>query len=286
MPVRLFQIDAFAARPFTGNPAAVCVLDAPAAPGWMAAVAAETDLPATAFVAPIPEGGPDAGADWALRWFTAVGELSLCGHGTLAASHVLLHELGWDRDEIRYATGAGVLTARSVPDEGAIELGFPAHAASPAPDDAAASAAALYADGSAPGLDTHRGFEDLLVVVPTVEDVLRVTPEPEATAALKARCVIVSSAADPTVDGLDVVSRVFASSHGYGEDAVTGSAHCLIGPYWAERLGRSRLRARQASARGGDLTVDVQGDRVALTGRAVTVLRSELDDAVLAGADA
>jgi PhzF family phenazine biosynthesis protein len=277
MTVRVYQVDAFTDRPFSGNQAAVCVLDEPAPEGWMQAVAAETNLPATAFVAPAPE--PDGQADWWLRWFTPHHEIVLCGHGTLATTHVLAHELGEQAGVFRYATVAGVLTGRSV-DDGRIELDFPAHTLRPAPDDAGPAAAALFPDGSAPAVETLRGFEDLLVVVPEVADVLRLDVDPDAMTALPARCVIVSAATgdgDGDGDGEhDVVSRVFAYSVGIGEDAVTGSAHCLVGPYWAERLGRATLRARQASARGGTLEVDVRGDRVALTGRATTVLRADL----------
>jgi PhzF family phenazine biosynthesis protein len=279
MPARLFQIDAFTTRPFTGNPAAVCVLDTPGPPEWMAAVAAETDLPATAFIAPVDH--PDS--DWALRWFCGPVELALCGHGTLATSHVLLHELGWDRDTIRYATGAGTLTARSA-GGGSIELDFPAHQPSPAPGDASVAAAALYRDGSAPAVETHRGFLDLLVVVPSPGDVARVAIDTATLATIEARCVIVSAAAGAG-EGADIVSRVFHPTGG-GEDQVTGSAHCLLGPFWAERLGRSPLQAVQASPRRGELQVEVRGDRVALTGRAVTVLRSELAEALIPGAPA
>jgi PhzF family phenazine biosynthesis protein len=280
MPLRLFQIDAFTDRPFAGNPAAVCLLDAPASEGWMQDVAAETAMPATAFVAP----GDGSGADRSLRWFAGRTELALCGHGTLAASHVLLHEVGAASDEIRYATGAGTLTARSG-EGGLIELGLPAHRPVAAPEAAAAAAAALWADGGAPAVETWRGFQDLLVAVPSVDDVLGLAVDAPAVTALGARCVIVTGPGDdggrdtsrrPLPPAADFVSRVFASPGGLTEDSVTGSAHCLLGPFWAERLGRPVLQARQASARGGDLRVEVRGDRVLLAGRAVTVLRAEL----------
>jgi PhzF family phenazine biosynthesis protein len=287
MTPRLYQVDAFAETPFSGNQAGVCVLDTPAPEAWMRSMAGETDLPATAFVAPAgqesaPLAGGDAGtADWSLRWFTARDELALCGHGTLAASHVLLHEVGVGQEVIRYATGAGPLTARSVGD-GAIELDFPAYAPTPAPDDTAAATAALFPDGAPPGTETHRGFQDLLVVVPSPDHVRDLAPDTAAVVGLDARCVIVSAATPVGAGGNqpDIVSRVFGVIAGGIEDPVTGSAHCLLGPFWAQRLGRSRLRARQASPRGGDLVVEVRDDRVALTGRAITVLRSELADAV------
>jgi PhzF family phenazine biosynthesis protein len=281
MPLRLFQIDAFTDRPFAGNQAAVCVLDEPAPAAWMQAMAAETDLPATAFV--VPPAAPDG--EWSLRWFTAARELALCGHATLATSHVLLHELGVAGDVIRYATVAGTLTARSAGD-GLVELDLPAHPATPSPADAGAVLAALYADGSAPAGDTFRGFEDLLVVVPSPDDVRRLVIDTDALATIPARCIIVSAAVDPTGSGgddadVDIVCRVFAPSVGVGEDPVTGSAHCLLGPYWADRLGIPTVRSHQASARGGHLRVEVRGDRVALHGRAVTVLRAELADAAV-----
>jgi len=283
MPLRLYQVDAFTDRPFAGNPAAVCLLDGPAEPAWMQAVAAELDLPATAFAAPAPAAGSGRIDDgWSLRWFTAGHELALCGHGTLATSHVLLHEVGVAADVLRYDTGAGRLTARSAGD-GWIELDFPAHPPVAAPDDAPAVTAALFPGGPAPAVETWRGGDDLLAVVPAAADVTGVRPDPGALAALTARVVIVSAAGDGPDGTADFVSRVFAPSVGVLEDPVTGSAHCLLGPYWAGRLGRPRLRAHQASARGGDLRVDVRGDRVALAGRAVTVLRGELTDDAAGG---
>jgi PhzF family phenazine biosynthesis protein len=292
MTVRVFQVDAFTDRPFAGNPAAVCLLDAPAPPAWMQAVATETDLPATAFVAPAPGG-------WALRWYAGRHELSLCGHGTLAASHVLLHEVGVATDILRYDTVAGRLTARSDGGPAAagdgpgrwIELDLPANAPVAAPAEAPALTGALFPGGSAPAVETWRGGEDLLAVVPTAADVRDLTPDGAALAALAARVVIVSAAAAGSDGetgagadvgagaGVDFVSRVFAPSVGVPEDPVTGSAHCLLGPLWAGRLGRTGLRARQLSARGGELRVEVRGERVGVAGRAITVLRGELSGA-------
>jgi PhzF family phenazine biosynthesis protein len=274
MALRVYQVDAFTDRPFAGNPAAVVLLDAPAQDtAWAQVVAAEMNLPATAFV------GPADGA-WALRWFSASAELSLCGHGTLAAAHVLARELGTGDEVLSFATASGVLEARPGRD-GWIELDLPAHPPAPAPDDAGAVAAALYPAGGAPAFETWRGGDDLLVVVPDAADVERLAPDHAALAAIPARVTIVSGRGPSA--GYDFVSRVFAPSVGVAEDPVTGSAHCLLGPYWSARLGRPVLSARQASPRGGVLRIEVRGGRVGVAGQAVTVARGELTDAVVAG---
>jgi PhzF family phenazine biosynthesis protein len=266
----MYQVDAFTDRPFAGNPAAVVLPDAPVQDtAWAQAVAAEMNLPATAFVSPV-------GGAWALRWFSASAELSLCGHGTLAAAHVLARELGTGDEVLTFTTAAGPLHARAGRD-GWIELDLPAYAPTPAPVDAGAVAAALFPAGGAPALETWRGGDDLLVVVPTADDVERLDPDHDALAAVPARVTIVSGPGPSA--GPDFVSRVFAPSVGVAEDPVTGSAHCLLGAYWSARLGRPALRARQASARGGELRIEVRGGRVGIAGRAVTVARGELTDA-------
>jgi PhzF family phenazine biosynthesis protein len=272
MPIKVFHVDAFTDRPFAGNPAAVCVLDRPAPDAWAQAVAAEHNLPATAFVHPLDDGS------WDLRWFSATRELELCGHGTLASAHVLITEVAPDRNRLRFSTAAGPLTAVG-DDEGTIELELPAHRpeAIEAPD---GMAAALFPSDPDAEVDAYRSTMDLMAVLDDEAAVRACRPDHRRLAALPGRVVIVTA---PGSDGIDVVSRVFAPGVGVDEDPVTGSAHCLIGPYWADRLGRSRMRAHQASARGGDLWVEVRGDRVALGGRALTVSSGVLADQVSSG---
>jgi PhzF family phenazine biosynthesis protein len=280
MPLRLYQVDAFTDRPFAGNPAAVCLLDGPAGDGWMQAVAAENNLSETAFLRP-GAGGP---AHWDLRWFTPTVEVALCGHATLAAAHVLFTEVGVDGDELRFATRSGLL--RATRRSGGIEIDLPADTARPVPD----PTDVLGALGAGPGPEVWRGAASgmVLAVLDSPAAVRAVQPDLAAVARLDAFGLIVTAAGDGRPSGgertgheggPDVVSRFFAPGAGIDEDPVTGAAHCLLGPFWTHRLGRPVLRAHQASARGGDLLVEVRGDRVALTGAAVTVLAATLSPA-------
>ncbi|MFN0091164.1 MAG: PhzF family phenazine biosynthesis protein [Acidimicrobiales bacterium] len=278
MPFELLQVDAFTCQPFQGNPAAVVLLGA-AAPerGWLAAVAAEMNLSETAFVAPPAE----AGAPWGLRWFTPRVEVDLCGHATLAAAHVL-----WETGRaesgaaVRFATRSGELSAAPL-GEGWIELDLPALGAAPA----SAPAGLLDALGLPAAAVTWTGRSRFDLLVATVEPavVAGLAPELGALARLDARgvCVTAPGGADGLggdgSSGVDFVSRFFAPAVGVPEDPVTGSAHCMLGPYWAEQLGRPQLLARQVSARGGELRVAVRGDRVGVAGQAVTVVRGVLE---------
>jgi len=258
----LFHVDAFENGPFTGNPAAVCVLDADAAPAeaWMAAIAAEMNLSETAFVQPRDDG------DWDLRWFTPKVEVDLCGHATLASAHVLSRH-GYARDdELRFHTRSGVLTA-AVSDM-TIWLDFPALVNSPV-DTPRGLAEALGAEPVACARNVH----DLLVEVADEATVRALAPDFQAIAAIDARAVVVTARADG--DYYDIVSRCFGPRVGINEDPVTGSAHCALATYWAPRLGRTEFRAYQASARGGELRVTLDGDRVRLGGTAITVARGE-----------
>jgi PhzF family phenazine biosynthesis protein len=261
MPPRLFHVDAFTDRCFAGNPAAVCLLDANAPERWMQDLAAELHLPATAFVT-------QGTTDRLLRWFTPAQELTLCGHATLATAHVLFAELGEAGDVARFSTVAGELSAHRGGD-GTIDLDLPADTPEPVDHDETLIAA-LHPDGGAATnvVNTARGARDVLVELGSATAVRACTPDLAQLAAVRARCVIITAPGDGDAD---IVSRVFAPSVGIPEDPVTGSAHCLLGPYWAPRLGRNRLVAHQASARGGTLVVDVRDARVGLTGQAVTV---------------
>jgi PhzF family phenazine biosynthesis protein len=269
MPLPLFQVDAFADAPFTGNPAAVCLLDGPADEGWMQRVAAEMNLAETAFLH-LAEGGlrREPGA-FALRWFTPTTEVALCGHATLASAHVL-YETGRLRAEepARFHTASGLLTVRS-PVGGELTMDFPS--TPPAPAAVPDGLADVF--GVTPVWAGRSRF-DLFVEVSDEAAVRGLAPDPAAVAALGARGIIVTARAEGGT--YDFVSRFFAPGSGVPEDPVTGSAHCALAPYWAERLGREALVGYQASARGGRVGVRVRGDRVALSGRAVTVLRGEL----------
>ena len=258
------QVDAFADRPFAGNPAAVCVLSEPADERWMALVAREMNLSETAFVSPRPDG-------YALRWFTPTVEVDLCGHATLASAHVLWEDGHLPADaQARFHTRSGLLTANR---RGAwIELDLPAMPMAPV-DDATAVTAVARALGVAP-LRVVWNRRDYLVEVNGEGEVRAVQPDLAALRALPVDGVVVTSRAASA--GFDFVSRYFAPSIGIDEDPVTGYAHCCLGPYWRGRLRKDAFVAYQASARGGVVQVRVDGDRVNLGGQAITVLRGEI----------
>ena len=264
-------VDAFADRPFSGNPAAVCLLDAPADPAWMQALAGEMNLSETAFVV------PDGSGAFGLRWFTPTVEENLCGHATLAAAHILF-ETGVlaAGDEARFDTKSGRLTVRPA-GPATYTMDFPATppAKAPAPIGAVEAFGRLVWAG--------RSRFDLFLELADEATVRALAPDADAVASFGPRGVIATAQADAGAD-YDVVSRFFAPAAGVAEDPVTGSAHCALGPYWAAKLGRDTLRCYQASARGGHVGVRVlqggpDGGRVELTGRAVTVFRGEVSDA-------
>jgi len=258
-------VDAFTARPFEGNPAAVCLLAAPAEESWMRQVARELNLSETAFLH--REGG-----SFALRWFTPAAEVDLCGHATLASAHWLWESgAAAGAEAIAFETRSGTLTAvRTGP---WIAMDFPAKPASEAVPGAGHAPKLAQALGTAPVAFAVSQF-DALVEVASEAVVRALRPDVGALAALPYRGVIVTARASSP--GFDFVSRFFAPAVGVPEDPVTGSAHCVLGPYWHRKLGKSDLLAYQASARGGVVRVGVRGDRVLLGGQAVTVWRGEL----------
>ena len=269
MSCAVYQVDAFTSDAFAGNPAAVCLLPEPHPDTWLQDVAAEMNLSETAFLRPHRDGA------YRLRWFTPSHEVDLCGHATLASAHVLWTEglLAPDAPA-RFDTEGGPLTAIREADWMTMDFPTaPPHSVDPSP-------ALLAALDAADPVYTGRSERDLLVHLPSAEAVRTLDPALPALADLDARGVIVTAAVDEDVDeDIDFVSRFFAPGVGVPEDPVTGSAHCTLGPYWAERLGRSSLRARQVSARGGTVHVECAGpeaDRLALSGRAVTTLRGRL----------
>jgi PhzF family phenazine biosynthesis protein len=258
----LFIVDAFADRPFSGNPAAVCLLEQPADERWMQQVGTEMNLSETAFLHPEADG-------YRLRWFTPAAEVKLCGHATLASAHVL-----WETGQedpgtpIRFYTRSGLLMADEA--DGLIELDFPALPIEPCP----APAGLAEALGATLKFVGQTGMDHLCEV--ESEEVVRgLRPDIGRVAAVQTRGVIVTSRS--VAGRYDFVSRFFAPAVGVPEDPVTGSAHCALGPFWAARLGKERLLAFQASRRGGEVRVTVQGARVRLGGRAVTVVRGALE---------
>jgi PhzF family phenazine biosynthesis protein len=257
----LHVVDAFTGHPFRGNPAAVCVMDGPADPGWMQQVAAELNHSETAFLHP-------GSGNWNLRWFTPAQEVELCGHATLAAAFVLW-KTGREQPgaAISFETESGTLVARQ--DGDWITLDFPAepaHAIPPVPGlDRALGAMAVF---------TGKNRFDMLVELPTASDVCDCEPDMAALAGIPARGIIVTAASD--LPDFDFVSRFFAPSLGVPEDPVTGSAHCCLGPYWGEKLHKTELSGFQCSLRGGTVRVMLKGDRVILGGHAVRVFTGQL----------
>jgi len=260
--LRLLQIDAFTDQPFRGNPAAVCLLDRERDAAWMQNVGAEMNLSETAFLLPRSDG-------WSLRWFTPAVEVDLCGHATLASAHALWEEkLLQAGDTARFHTRSGVLLANKRGEW--IELDFPAtreQRSEPPP-------ALLDALGIRTARYVGRNKFDYVVEVASEEELRRLKPDHAKLRTLPVRGVIVTSLSSD--GGYDFVSRFFAPGSGVDEDPVTGSAHCCLTPYWSERLGKNEFVAYQASNRGGTIRVRLDGDRVKLGGRAVTVLRGDL----------
>ena len=262
MPFPLWQIDAFTSRPFAGNPAAVCWLEQSMGDAWHQAVAAEMNLAETAFLRPAADG-------FHLRWFTPSTEVDLCGHATLASAHFLWESGRLARErEARFHSRSGLLTATR--DGDWITLDFPATPAS----EAAVPHDLIEGLGGAVPLWVGRSVFDVMVVYHDAAIVRGISPSFERLARVPARGIIVTAPGDE--EGIDFVSRFFGPGVDVPEDPVTGSAHCALAPYWAARLGRTRMTGYQASRRGGMVGCDLRGDRVLLSGQAVTVLRGEL----------
>lgn len=262
MGLKIYQVDAFTNQPFAGNPAAVCILSELRDDAWMQNLAREMNLSETAFLQRQTDG-------FNLRWFTPTVEVELCGHATLASAHIL-----WEAEQIasdapaRFYTRSGVLTAQRQGDW--IEMDLPAQRMEPGiapPDLAKALGASL--------LSVSNNQVDYLVELESAEVVRHLQPDFALLKTMMMRGVIVTSLADDPA--YDFVSRFFAPQIGIDEDPVTGAAHCCLGPFWRDRLGKDTFTAYQASARGGVVGVRCQGDRVFLSGQAVTILRGELD---------
>ena len=254
MDIPIYQVDAFARRQFAGNPAAVCPLNTWLPDATMQAIAAENNLAETAFF--VPEGKA-----FRLRWFTPAVEVDLCGHATLAAAYVLFEYLRFKRDEIIFESRSGPL---SVTRQGKrLCLDFPAmklHRASPPPQ-------LIEGLGMQP-LEVWNAM-DYMVVLPSEADVRSLQPSWEPIAQATKRGVIVTAKGE----SCDFVSRFFAPAAGINEDPATGSAHCMLAPYWAQRLGKKSMRALQLSPRGGELWVKLRGDRVLISGEVKPYLK-------------
>jgi len=257
-----FHVDAFTTVPFTGNPAGVCLLPTPREDRWMARVAGEMNAPETVFV-------ERKNGSFSLRWFTPTTEVELCGHATLAASHVLWSEGILEEEEpAKYQTKGGHLSASQKGDW--IILDFPAH---PAADITAPTSLTMIL-GRTPKYAGENSW-DYLVEVESEEVLRELQPDLTRLSKLPARGLIVT--APSSHPEIDFVSRFFAPKVGIPEDPVTGSAHCCLGPYWKPRLGKDSMIGKQISPRGGIVRVKVEGDRVLLGGKAVTISHGEMD---------
>lgn len=258
MRIPMYQVDAFTHERFRGNPAAVCPLEKWLPDAVMQSIAAENNLAETAFF--VASGG-----EYDLRWFTPELEVDLCGHATLASAYVLFHRLGFAGERVTFRTQSGPLMVAR--DGARLTLDFPSRPPKPVPPPAGL-AAGLRAEPSATFL-----ARDLLALFDDEAQVRALRPDFTALARLEAFAIIV------TAPGMkvDFVSRFFAPRAGIAEDPVTGSSHCTLIPFWAERLGKTRLTARQVSARGGEIACELRGNRVHIGGEAVLYLEGTIE---------
>jgi PhzF family phenazine biosynthesis protein len=253
MKLKLFHVDAFASRPFEGNPAAVCPLEEWLEDSVLQSIAGENNLSETAFFVQ-QDGG------YSLRWFTPVTEVDLCGHATLASAHVLFQHLGYSEKTIRFHTRSGQLLVEKK--DGFLHMNFPAitsyQCKAPGPL------------SEALGTDCPLVFcaDDYMAVFPDEKTIKNLSPDFYLLSRLDLRGVIVTAPGDTT----DFASRCFFPKLGIPEDPVTGSAHCQLTPYWATRIGKTKMEARQISQRGGSLVCELLRDRVRISGKAVTFM--------------
>lgn len=260
MRLAIFQIDAFASAVFKGNPAAVVPLESWLPDAMLQAIAAENNLAETAFF--VREDG-----GWALRWFTPVVEVDLCGHATLATAHLIFNRLAPGLTKARFSSRSGVLEVNKQGE--LLALDFPSRPAARVDDDGSLGKAL----GRKPA-EVWKSGEIPVGVFETASEVMALKPDMAALSALDAFAVIVTAPGNEV--GVDFVSRFFAPTKGIPEDPVTGSAHCTLIPFWAKRLGKTKLLARQVSARGGELTCEDRGERVSIAGRAVLYLEGSI----------
>jgi PhzF family phenazine biosynthesis protein len=257
MKLDIYQIDAFTSEVFAGNPAAVVPLEAWLPDKTMLAIAAENNLAETAFFIRSEKG-------YDLRWFTPTVEMDLCGHATLATAYLIFEVLGTDQTVLRFHTRSGELTVEKI--DGRYVLDFPSRPGVPAE----APAGLIEAIGAQP--KEILKSRDYMLVYESETEVLRIQPSFNSLAKIGTHAVIVTAKGDSS----DFVSRFFAPEVGVNEDPVTGSAHCTLIPYWAEKLGKNELFAKQVSFRGGELFCELVGDRVKIGGDAVLYMKGEI----------
>jgi len=257
MKLKQYQVDAFATRAFEGNPAAVCLLEAWLDDGLLQAIAEENNLSETAFFVP-------SGKGFGLRWFTPVKEVDLCGHATLAAAHVIFEALGYAKPVITFETRSGELFVTKKGKQ--LEMDFPARPPTPC------EPPEILAEGLGQRPIEVLAADDYIAVFDNEAAIRAITPNQALLGQLDLRCVVITA---PGTD-VDFVSRVFGPKFGIPEDPVTGSAHCELAPYWANKLGKNILSAQQVSRRGGNLICEVKANRVALSGYAVTFMEAEI----------
>jgi PhzF family phenazine biosynthesis protein len=260
MRTSIFQVDAFASRRFAGNPAAVMPLDRFLADSTLQCIAAENNLAETAFL--VPENG-----DYRLRWFTPTVEVPLCGHATLASAAVVMERLEPGRDAVLFHSASGPLKVRRI--TGAYVMDFPARGS----ESVATPHGLAQALGVQP-IEVLMNAFNYLVLVESAQVLRGLVPDMAGIARIDRGGVIVTAAGD---GGYDFVSRYFAPAKGIPEDPVTGSAHCMLAPYWAAKLGKTALRAFQASSRGGEVICRLAGDRVELEGSCVFYLEGQVE---------
>ncbi len=261
MSIKIYQVDAFSYKPFSGNPAAVCVLDEELSDNWMQNVAMEMNLSETAFLHKLNQG-------FNLRWFTPTTEVDLCGHATLASAHILWEDGYLQTDQLaEFHTRSGLLIASKNDD--LIELDFPSE-----PQEESPIPPGLEESLGARAVYVGRNRFDYLVKIDSEEVLRNLTPDFNLLKEVSARGIIVTAACES--EEYDFVSRFFAPAAGIDEDPVTGSAHCCLAPFWQTKLGKKDMIAYQASNRGGIVHISQQNDRVILGGKALTVFRGEM----------
>lgn len=257
MTIRLYQVDAFSDKPFSGNPAAICPLEHWPENHLMQQIAAENNLSETAFFVPQRD-------HYRIRWFTPSAEVDLCGHATLAAAYVLFHCFGHPTDTVQFDSNSGPLFVEKQGDY--LQMDFPEEPSVPC----AIPQELEKALGAKP--DATESCEDLLAIFPDEDSVLALNPNFEKLAKLPYRGVIATA---PGKD-VDFICRFFAPRVGINEDPVTGSAYTKLTPYWSQRLGSRSLSSKQRSARGGDIICETNGDRVLIRGKACLIMHGEL----------
>ena len=258
MKLSIYQVDAFTNTLFSGNPAAVVPLSEWLTEDQMQNIAAENNLSETAFF--VQEGD-----SYRLRWFTPTTEVDLCGHATLASAHVLFDHLGYDEAEIIFKTKSGVLTVGRENDS--LRMNFPAVEMTKVE----APSVLFKSLGIQPTSEVYK-TDDYMIILNSEEEVADLQPDMKMLKEVPARGVIVTAKGDK----VDFVSRFFAPQSGVDEDPVTGSAHTKSAPFWSKKLGKTELQARQISDRGGNLTCRIIGERVEISGHAVTYLKGEI----------